>query len=51
MYLLKRLSFTPVDLTTYCKDRDLEACAIKLKLSQIFVFSLFIDHQLVISSS
>jgi hypothetical protein len=33
MYLLKRLSFTSIYLTKYCKDKDLEACAIKLKLS------------------
>jgi hypothetical protein len=33
MYILKKLSFTSVNLTKYCKDKDLEACAIKLKLS------------------
>jgi hypothetical protein len=33
MYILKKLSFTSINLTKYCKDKDLEACAIKLKLS------------------
>jgi hypothetical protein len=33
MYILKRFSFSVIDIIKYCKDKDLEACAIKFKLS------------------
>jgi hypothetical protein len=33
MYILKRFSFSVINLTEHCRDKDLEACAVKLKLS------------------
>jgi hypothetical protein len=32
MYIRKCLSFTVINIARYCKEKDLEACAIKLKL-------------------
>jgi hypothetical protein len=32
MYILKRLSFSKINITKYCKDKELDACAIKLNI-------------------
>jgi exonuclease III len=41
MYILKSLTFTTINLTKYCKDKDLEACAIKLKLATTYICILY----------
>jgi exonuclease III len=33
MYILKRFPFSVLNLTEHCRDKDLEACAVKLNLS------------------
>jgi hypothetical protein len=33
MYILKKFSFSVINITKYSKDKDLEACAMKLKSS------------------
>jgi exonuclease III len=35
MYILKRFLFSVINIYKYCKDKDLEACAIKLKSSSM----------------
>jgi hypothetical protein len=42
MNVLKRFSFSVINITKYCKDKDLEACAIKLKLLFMNVCTLTI---------
>jgi hypothetical protein len=43
------LTYNNMDLTRYCNEFDLEACAIKIRISDIvFVFYVFIDPQQVI---
>jgi exonuclease III len=42
------LTYINIDLNKYCSESDLEACALKLKISTIvFIFYVFIDLQQV----
>jgi hypothetical protein len=35
MFIHKRLSFSVINIIEFCKDKALEACAVKLKISTI----------------
>jgi hypothetical protein len=37
MYILKRFPFSVINLREHCNDKDLEACAVKLKLSLMII--------------
>jgi exonuclease III len=37
MYILKRFPFSVINLTEHCRDKDFEVCAVKLKLSLMFI--------------
>jgi exonuclease III len=43
MYILKRFSFSVINILKYCKDKDLEACAVKFKSSSmnICIFTVY----------